>query len=175
MAQADNLVARWYALHTRSRFEKVVAEGLRARRMEVFLPLHSVISRRRDRRKVIRAPLFPGYVFVRSDLDPRRHVAILRATGAVSLVGGTHGPVSVPDEQIESLAIMVAVRGREILAGDYALVAPGRPILVKTGPLAGVRGLFVRMKGAHRVVVRLDALGRFAAVEVAAEDVEIIR
>ncbi len=60
----------WYALHTRSRFENVVTEGLDKKKIEVFLPKISVRSKRLDRKKIIQVPLFPGYIFVKSDLSP---------------------------------------------------------------------------------------------------------
>ena len=41
----------WYVLHTKSRFENVVNEGLIKKSFEVFLPKIKVRSRRRDRRR----------------------------------------------------------------------------------------------------------------------------
>ena len=56
----DKLIRAWYALHTKSRFENVVNEGLAKKTMDVFLPKITVKSRRRDRHKMIRVPLFRG-------------------------------------------------------------------------------------------------------------------
>src|SRR6266446_4384964 len=55
----------WYALHVRTRFEKVVARNLRGKGYEEFLPLYSRTNRWSDRVKEIELPLFPGYVFCR--------------------------------------------------------------------------------------------------------------
>jgi hypothetical protein len=52
----------WYVLHTRSRFENVVHDGLYKKSMEVFLPKIKVPSRRRDRKLMLKVPLFPGYL-----------------------------------------------------------------------------------------------------------------
>ncbi|MDH3955651.1 MAG: transcriptional antiterminator, partial [Desulfobacteraceae bacterium] len=46
----------WYVLHTKSRFENVVNEGLAKKSIEVFLPKIQVRSRRRDRKVMIRVP-----------------------------------------------------------------------------------------------------------------------
>ncbi|MCF8146871.1 MAG: hypothetical protein K9N21_23440, partial [Deltaproteobacteria bacterium] len=64
---------KWYALHTRSRFEQKVYEGLCGKSLEAFLPRIQVMSRRKDRRKKILVPLIPGYVFVRSILVPEEY------------------------------------------------------------------------------------------------------
>jgi transcription antitermination factor NusG len=43
---------------------------------------------------------------------------------------------------------------------------------VVEGPFAGVIGVFDRFGGQGRIVVHIEALGQFAAVEVDADDVE---
>ena len=118
---------------------------------------------------MIRVPLFPGYVFVRTDLEPARHLEIVKTAGAVRLIGYGDGPVSVPAENIESLKIMVA---SELPVATGSRFREGSRIIVTNGPFAGVGGVFLRYGGKNRVVVRIEALGQFAAVEVAEEDIE---
>lgn len=165
----DTLTPAWYVLHTRSRFENVVNEGLQKKTIEVFLPRITVSSRRKDRKKMIRVPLFPGYLFVKSDLHPTHHLDILKTVGAVKLVGDNQGPISVPEETVASLRIMVAVDG-PITTGS--LFSKGQRVLVVNGPFAGVVGVFDRYRGQDRIVVFIEALGQYAAVEVDAADVE---
>jgi transcription termination/antitermination protein NusG len=165
----DKLINAWYVLHTKSRFENVVSDGLSKKTIEVFLPKITVASRRKDRKKMIRMPLFPGYVFVRSNLRPDHHLEIVKTVGAVKLVGNTQGPVPVPDETIESLQIMVASQ-KPISTGNQ--FSQGDRVMVINGPFAGVIGIFDRYRGVDRVIVHIEALGQFAAVEVNTEDVE---
>ena len=66
--KTEALTWHWYVLHTRSRFETVVHDGLHKKAHDVFLPKVRVRSKRRDRKVMIDVPLFPGYVFVRSNL-----------------------------------------------------------------------------------------------------------
>jgi transcription antitermination factor NusG len=54
----------WYAVHTRSRHEDKVFTGLVQKSITTFLPKIEVWSKRKDRRKRIMTPLFPGYLFV---------------------------------------------------------------------------------------------------------------
>ena len=163
-----SLSMQWYALHTKSRAEKMVEQRLAASRVEVFLPQVTVASRRQDRKLMLRLPLFPGYLFVKSDLSPAQHLSILKVSGAVGLVGAAKMPVAVPDDTIESLRILVCspevVTGRRLEKGELVRVA--------RGPLAGLTGVFSRYKGADRVVVEVEALGQFAAVQVSTDDLE---
>ncbi|MDY6951416.1 MAG: UpxY family transcription antiterminator [Thermodesulfobacteriota bacterium] len=159
----------WYVLHTRSRFEQVVFDGLERKSLEAFLPKITVMSKRRDRRLKIRIPLFSGYVFVRSDLNAYERLEIVKTTGVVRIVGNKDGPLPVLDEAIESLQIIVS--------GDNPVVTgtrfkKGQRVMVVEGPFAGVVGVFVRYRGQGRVVVSVEALGQYAAVDVAEEHVE---
>ncbi|MFZ7128725.1 MAG: transcription termination/antitermination protein NusG [Desulfobacterales bacterium] len=161
----------WYVIHTRSRFESVVYDGLTRKAVDTFLPKIPQRSKRRDRRVILSIPLFPGYVFVRSDLHPERHLEILKTVGVVRLIGNKNGPVPVPDDTIESLRIMVNAEGNIETGTRFH---PGDRVIVVRGPFAGVIGFFSSYRGGGRVVVHIEALGQFASVEVDEEDVDLL-
>jgi transcriptional antiterminator NusG len=165
------LEPQWYVLHTKSRHEKVVNDGLLKKSIEVYLPLVTVRSKRKDRRVMIRVPLFPGYIFVKTDLHPNSHLEVVKTAGAVRLIGNNQGPVPVPDQTVNSLQIMVAsnhpvTTGNQLKSGDR--------VMVVFGPFAGVVGTFVRYGSKGRVIVNIEALGQYAGVEVDEEDIEVI-
>lgn len=168
---ADELKRNWYVLHTKSRYEKIVAEGLMKKSLEAFLPRITVKSKRKDRKVMLRVPLFPGYVFVKTDLKPNEHLEIVKTVGAVRLIGAKAGPVPVPVENVESLRIMVST-DQSILTGSA--FEKGDRIMVVSGPFTGVSGIFSRYRGKDRVVVHIEALGQFAAVEVSVDDIELL-
>ena len=165
----SELISAWYALHTKSRFENIVNEGLQKKSMEVFLPKIIVPSKRKDRKKMIRVPLFPGYVFVKTNLHPDQHLEIVKTVGAVKLVGDNLGPISVHDGTIESIKIMTAT-DQPITTGYQ--FSKGDRVIVTEGPFAGVIGVFDRFGSQGRIIVHIEALGQFAAVEVDADHVE---
>ena len=161
----------WYVLHTKSRFENVVHDGLGKKSIQVFLPKVTVRSKRRDRKAMIRVPLFPGYLFVKTDLAPQSHLEVVKTAGAVRLIGSKQGPVPVPEETIESLKIMVSA-DHPITTGSR--LKEGDRVLVVHGPFAGVSGTFIRYGGKGRVIVNIEALGQYAGVEVSEDDIEIV-
>src|ERR1035438_4787262 len=63
------LNAAWYAVAVRSNFERIVAQSLRQKDYEVFLPTYLAKRRWSDRTKVVECALFPGYLFCRMDLQ----------------------------------------------------------------------------------------------------------
>jgi transcription elongation factor/antiterminator RfaH len=167
----NKLESLWYVLHTKSRFENVVHEGLLKKQIEVFLPKITVKSKRRDRKKMIRVPLFPGYVFVKTNLHPLHHLEVVKTAGAVRLIGSRNGPVPVPDETVDSLKILVSTdlpvtTGNRLQKGDR--------VMVVSGPFAGVVGTFARYGGQGRIIVNVEALGQYAGVEVSEDDIEVL-
>jgi transcriptional antiterminator NusG len=161
----------WYVLHTKSRFENVVNEGLIKKSIEVFLPKVRVRSKRRDRKVMISVPLFPGYLFVKTDLAPYEHIEIVKTVGAVRLIGNKDGPIPVPSETVQSLKIMV--KGSDTVSTGTRF-RKGDRVMVVHGPFAGVVGTFARYGGKERVIVNIEALGQFAGVDVNEEDIEIL-
>jgi len=84
----------WYAVTTRSRHEKVVAEQLWQKEIECFLPLREVISKWKDRKKKVQFPLFPGYLFVHVPIQERR-VDILKVPSVVRIIEFNGKPVAI--------------------------------------------------------------------------------
>ena len=161
----------WYVLHTKSRHENVVNDGLLRKSVEVYLPLITVPSKRRDRKKTIRVALFPGYLFVKTDLHPHTHLEIVKVAGAVRFIGNSQGPLPIADETVESLKIMVG-SDHTLTTGNN--LKKGDKVMVVHGPLEGVIGAFARYGGKGRIVVNIEALGQYAAVEVSEDDIEIM-
>lgn len=156
--------AKWYAIHTRSRFEQKVYDGLSGKSIEVFLPRIQVMSRRRDRRKMIMVPMLPGYVFVRSGLQPEEHLQILKTVGIVRLVGFRGKPVPAIKEEISSLMIL---DGTDRTVQNRAYMKKGDRVMIMEGPLKGLIGFYLRHKGrTDRVVVSIELLNRSMAVEI---------
>ncbi len=163
----------WYALLTKSNYENIVWQGISQKRIEVFLPKIKTRSRRKDRRILIDKPLFPGYLFVRTPPDPDSQLSILKTVGAVRLLGNRNGPVPVRSDHIESLKILTKST-TDIVTGSSEKLIKGDSVLITEGPLAGLKGEFVKYRGKKRVVVDIPALQQFAGVEVGKNKIEKI-
>ena len=96
---------RWFALYTRSRHEKRVAEALEQRGFDTYLPLVPRVSEWHDRKKTVLWPLFPGYVFVR--LCPEDAATVLSIPGSVQVIGVAGRPTPIPDEDIDNVKMFV--------------------------------------------------------------------
>src|SRR4030081_3339127 len=78
---------QWYAIHTRSRHEKMVAEQLERQSIESFLPVEKRTHKWSDRTREVELPLFSGYSFVRVVLCSPDRLRVLQTHGAARGVG----------------------------------------------------------------------------------------
>lgn len=156
--------AKWYAVHTRSRFEQKVHDGFAGKSIESFLPKIQVMSRRKDRRKKILVPLLPGYVFVHFDMDPETYWDVIKTTGVVRMVSFQGKPVPANDEEIASLMIL---HGTDRTVQNRAYMNKGDKVMIMGGPFKGLVGFYLRHKGqSDKVVVSIELLQRSLAVEI---------
>jgi len=157
--------AAWYAVWTQSHYENIVAEQLSAKGFAAFLPEMSVWSKRDGEMRLIRVPMFPGYLFVRDSMDKRSYIEILKSRGVVRILeDGWTRLTPVPDEEIEAIQQVV---GADVPVFPHANLARGDRVEVTDGPLAGLEGIFIQGKNSKgRLVVNVELLGRSVAVEV---------
>lgn len=156
--------AKWYALHTRSRFEQKVYDGIYGKSIEVFLPKIQVMSRRKDRRKKILVPLIPGYVFVHTDLNPEEYLSILKTVGVVRMIGIKGTPVPANDDEIASLMIL---DGTDRTVQNRSYINKGDRIMIMDGPLRGLTGFYLHHKEkSDKVVVSVELLNRSMEVDI---------
>jgi transcription termination/antitermination protein NusG len=157
----DGFQPRWYAAYTRSRHEKSVADQLRYKEIETFLPLCEMMRRWKNGDHRVQLPLFPGYTFVHIALKDRLHV--LNVPGVVRLVGFDGTPISLADEEVESLRRALSCR---VKIAPHPYLAIGRRVRVTAGPLTGLEGILVRKKGDFQVVLSIDLIQRSVLVHI---------
>jgi transcription antitermination factor NusG len=158
----------WYAIYTKSRHEKVVAEELWQREIEVFLPLRNVVSRWKDRRKEVQFPLFPGYLFVRTDIQ-RRRLDILKVPSVVRIIGFNNEPAPVDALQIEAVKTLVFSK---LPYDPFPEMVVGDRVRVRRGPLRGLDGYLIEKKSRFRFVITVDLIQQAVSCEIDAADVE---
>ena len=157
----------WLAIHTRHQHESLAARSLAYKGFEVFLPQYTSVRQWSDRTKELSAPLFPGYVFLRGELE--HQIGILTTPGVRGLVAFAGVPAIIPDAEIEAVRQTLA---RRVQVEPYPFLKCGDWVRVKDGPLEGIEGILVRNKKQFRLVLSVQLLQKSAAVEVDAWSVE---
>jgi transcription antitermination factor NusG len=166
---ADDL--SWFAVYTRARHEKRVAEQFDEKRLCAFLPLLRQVHRWSDRRSKVEVPMFSCYAFVRIGQTPEDRLKVLRTPGVLGFVGSERQGTPIPDEQIESL--QTALR-HNVPCLPHPFISAGRRVRIRGGSLDGVEGVVVRQGSDQRLVVSVELLHRSVAICFEGYDVEAL-
>lgn len=159
---------RWYAVYTKHQHEKKCADLLKQKSIEVYVPLYRSTRRWQDRKKVLSLPLFPSYVFLRSNLEGR--LSILNTPGVFFIVGNARGACPVADADIASMQAMTKSR---LPIEPHPVLQSGDRVRIWRGPLVGVQGILTRVNNQDRLVLSIEPLQRAVSVEVNVADVEM--
>ena len=159
-------VSNWYAIHVKPQQEFRVRDRL-APVAIAWVPSWTQTNRWTDRLKSIERPLFPGYVLASFDLS-KAHL-VRQTTGVVSILGFDQHPAPIPPAEIDTLLRVIHAGGRPEPC-DYE---PGQPVVVRSGPFCGIRGIVQRHKSGARLIVTIETLRRSIAVELDREDLAL--
>jgi transcription antitermination factor NusG len=153
--------ARWYAVTTQPRHEKVVAQQLAAKSIETFLPLLTLPRQWKDRKALIERPIFPSYVFTRIDLKDRHHVFSVPSVLRMLSFNGT--PSAIDEAEIAAVRLSLSSDQRP---EPHPYLKSGELVRVKSGSLQGLEGIVTRNKGQCRIVVSISLLQQSIATEI---------
>jgi len=165
------MALHWYALRSKPRKEDVVWKQVRLLGFEVFYPFLRVNPINPRSRKY--RPYFPGYLFVRADIEEvglSTFQWLPHSTGLVSF-GGEPSPV--PDNLVYAIRERVeeiAKAGGEVFDGLHK----GDVVRINYGPFEGYEAIFdARLPGTERVRVLLQFLSdRYVSIELDASHLQ---
>ena len=142
----------WYAIKVRTRMEQRIADLIRNREYQVYLPSYVETRQYSDRIKRALVALFPGYLFC--SLDISRRLPILMTPGVEYFVGFDGVPVFVPDSELR--AIDAALKsGLPVHPCEY--LCEGDRVRVVVGSMRGITS--VRQSTFLESVSRVRSIG----------------
>lgn len=153
----------WYALQTKPRKERALAQTLARAGVEVYGPRIRQWRQRAGRRFREEGPLFPGYLFVRLDFASD-YPRIRWTPGLVRVVTSGGVPVPVGDPLLRRVREMEGAGSRARLRARS--LEPGSRVRLSAGPFEGFQGQVVRhLSGGERVRILLELFRRQAALD----------
>jgi len=161
----------WYAVQTRSRHEKMVAQQLKGQGFITFLPLSTELREWSDRQKRVEFPLFPGYAFVRFSYGPQERLRVLRTEGVVNFVGTAGHGIPIPDRQIEHVQTLLA---NKIPFENHPFLKAGQRVRVRGGALNGTEGILVRQDADRMLVISVELIQRSLSIRLQGYEVEAV-
>lgn len=156
----------WFVVWTESRAEKQVESRIAAKGLTPWLP--KVTERRKwsDRWQEVVLPLFPGYLFARGRMA--QLTAVLRTPGVVTVVkSGAGRPAFLSDGFVSSLRHAIEHSGVPVAPVEDAIqYSVDDEVVVREGPLAGLRGVVQEVRSGRRLVVWIEQIGRGVAFTI---------
>ncbi len=158
----------WYAIRVKSRFEGLVERCLGLKKITSLNLTYQVLSKRKDRKKFLTKAFFPGYMFIRSELDPTIHVEILKSIGVINIIKNSKGPLPIPDDQIENVLKLKQYEGKIITLNEFAR---GMAVRIIQGPLKGVLGVVDQIQR-DLIKISIDSIPGSVAIQVSPQQIE---
>lgn len=158
----------WYLLQTKPNAHVTACENLRRQGFNVFLPLIAKTTKKNSKFLNIKTPLFPGYVFIGTSIDPIPWTSINGTRGiskAVTLDGIYR---SINSRIIESLKDRCDEYG--VIRQMNDIVAADR-IKIERGPFAEFICTVDDIQADRRAWVLIDLLQQQIRAEVSLDDV----
>ena len=97
----------WYAVYTKPRNEKKLAERLNGKGIEAYLPMRRTLKQWSDRKKMVDEPLISSYVFV--NVLQEHYFEVLNTPGAVKYIWFC-GSLFKPSSQIENAFVSFPIK-----------------------------------------------------------------
>ena len=158
---------KWYAVHTRQRWEKKIAHLLEKKGIEQYCPLNKIFRQWSDRKKLVLEPLFNSYVFIRvADTD---HLKVKQTDGVLGLVHWLGKPAVIKDEEIETIKHFL--NDHQNVQLEKVAVNVNDKVRIIQGPLLSMEGSIVEVMN-HSVKVILPSLGFSMTAQVHRSHVE---
>lgn len=158
----------WFVVRTKTGVEDRAAWHIGNQGFEVYLPRYRKQIRHARKTQTVLRPVFPGYLFVRIDMEQQRWRAINGTVGVISLVGFGGSPSPLSD------AIIGAIRASEDKTGAITMAQQGLQkgdrVRVREGAFADHMALLEEVCDAKRVILLLDLMGREVRVTAPMEN-----
>jgi len=159
--------SRWFAIYTKPRREKKLADYALKNKICYYLPLIESVKHY-DRKKVIYTkPMFTSYIFVRATYEQKQLLIVS---------GHTVSFIRVKDEAsfLKELRYIQLIRTKKVEAAPHQYLEKGSWVRFKEGPLKGVVGLVADCRNIKKVVMQVNILRRAISVTAETNQLEVL-
>jgi transcription antitermination factor NusG len=162
-------IENWYAVQTRARHEKVVANRLCEKGVTTFYPTVTEVHRWSDRKKVVELPLFSCYLFVKLMPGNEDLQRVLRVDSVLGFVGASRLGTPIPNEQIDAVRTLIS---EQLPYSCHPYLQTGQRVRIRSGALDGLEGILLSRKDDRKLIISVDAMQRSLAIQIDGYDVE---
>ena len=159
----------WYAVYTRPKWEKKVAELLNRKKIDNYCPLFKSVRQWSDRKKTVMEPLFTSYVFV--NVEEKDQLPVQQTDGILNFVYWLGKPAVIKNEEID--VIRKFLSDNEHVKIEKIDVNVNDRIKIINGPFKYWEGNVTEIRP-KSVKVLLPSLGYALVAEIPMSRIEVI-
>jgi len=156
-------MSNWKVIYVSSRAEKKVAERLKEKGIECYLPIKKEMKQWSDRKKMVESPLINGYVFVRP--KPLQRDVVLQQQGVLNYVRYNGGDAVVREMEIEALK-SIEEKGYHVKGAFSNVFSQGDKVKIEYGPFKGLYGSVKAEAKQHVFYIAIEGIGYTLTVKV---------
>ncbi|MBP9197013.1 MAG: UpxY family transcription antiterminator [Saprospiraceae bacterium] len=160
---------RWFAVYTKYKCEKYVADQLSKKNIEAYVPIISKTRRYSRKIKHYQIPLINCYVFV--CISKANYIPTLETEYVMKFLKQGKDLLCIPPLEIDTLK-RVAGDVEEIYAIENNIFQAGEEVEVISGHLTGMRGKIISRSGKRNFVIELNTIGYQLSIQV---DLNLLR
>jgi len=167
----QTVTTKWYCIRTKPKQESIAANSIRELNdVEVFCPIIRFKKSTKRGKIWFQEALFPGYIFVKCNLNPM-FKALSYSRGVACLVRfGTVYP-TIPQKEMDLLQNEIGDDEIHVIKHEFK---PGEITNVESGPFKGIPAVISRvMPAKDRVCILLNLLGGEIEAEIELTSLEI--
>lgn len=152
----DSNIPKWFAVYTKYKCEKYVAENIRRKGVDVYLPLLDKVKVYTSKTKKLRVPLIPCFVFVK--ITKAEYIKVLETEYVLNFLKQRRDLISIPEKEINLLQRLVGEYDANLFADkvDWKL---GQKMEVIAGQLTGLHGVLIQKSNKSEFVIELENIG----------------
>jgi len=155
LSKEMGMIARWYAVYTRSRWEKKVVLQMAENGITCYCPLNRVTRKWSDRIKSVEEPLFKSYVFVK--VTDKQRTAVRMISGVVNFVYWQGKPAIIKEKEINRIKMFLD-EYENVQVEEMAAIKVGQRVKILSGVMMDYEGKVMNVNN-KKVKVAIDSLG----------------
>ena len=181
MSQQEELVPRWYVVHTYSGYENKVKTDLektiKNRELEEFffdiiVPMEEQIEIKEGQRKTNLKKVFPGYVLVKMIVTEKTWYIVRNTRGVTGFVGPGSKPVPLTPTEIRNLGISLEEE-QEVKPVIQFNGKVGDKVMILSGAWEDTVGEITNInEGKQCLTINVEMFGRETPVELSFTEIK---
>jgi len=159
--------SKWYAVYTKPRHEKRVANACVDYGISYFLPLQDSVRYYQNRVVRFTKPLFSGYIFCNCNHEQK--ITLYRTGLLVTFI-----PATDQDKLVKELQQIIDAKSEGVEVVPHKYLTRGRKAKIIKGPFKDYEGKISYKKGSYKLVLNINLIRQAIAIEIDAKHIKLI-